>query len=315
MRAAELHARGELVPRAEAAVARLAACDLCPRNCGVDRAAGQTGFCGIGRKARIASYHLHLGEETPLVGEVGSGTIFFAGCNLGCVFCQNADISQPGDMDRVGLEASPEELAGVMLELERQGAANINLVTPSHVAAQILEALPMALDNGLNLPLVWNTSAYDEPDTLRLLDGVVDIYMPDAKIWDPDTAARLLQARDYPDKARAAIAEMHRQAGDLDLDQNGLAASGLLVRHLVMPNGLAGTGEWMDFLAELSKNTYLNLMDQYRPCHKALEHEDLARPITGSEMRQARSRARDAGLTRLDRSEERISLLFKHLLH
>lgn len=269
----------------------LEACRLCPRACGVNRLKGETGFCGAGRQAVVASFTPHFGEEAPLVGENGSGTIFFAGCNLGCRFCQNYDISHDAG---AGLEADPDELAGVMLSLQKQGCHNINFVTPSHVVPQILEALP----------LVYNTSAYDAAETLRLLDGVVDIYMPDVKIWDPAHAKRYLRAGDYPKRARAAVAEMHRQVGDLVIE-DGLAVRGLLVRHLVMPNDIAGTAHWMEYLAGLSKNTYLNLMDQYRPCGEAESLPPIDRTISGDEFRVAKAEAKRFGLTRLDNRDTR----------
>ena len=303
-----LHRSGELARRAGRAVSLLAHCTLCPRDCGVDRLHGETGFCGAGRRATVASFNPHFGEEGPLVGETGSGTIFFAGCNLRCVFCQNHDISRHPD---AGIAASPEELAGVMLELQRQGCRNINFVTPSHVVPQILEALPIAVEHGLVLPLVYNTGGYDSLETLRLLDGVVDIYMPDVKLWDPEYARAFLRAEDYPARAREAVAEMHRQVGDLRLDPDGVAVSGLLVRHLVMPGGVAGTGEWMAFLAGLSRETYVNVMDQYRPCADARTLAAIDRMISPEELAEAREAAGTAGLTRLDDRGER---LFRRLL-
>lgn len=305
----------ELRRRAESALARLSACDLCPRKCGVDRSAGEDGFCHAGRRAVVASYQLHYGEESVLVGRGGSGTVFFSGCNLGCVFCQNWDISH-ADADGCleGIEASPEELAGVMLELQSQGAENINLVSPTHVAGQILEALPTALEHGLRLPLVWNSGGYESLETLALLDGVVDIFMPDAKVWDQDVAARILLARDYPETARAAIAEMHRQVGDLELDERGLARKGLLVRHLVLPEGLAGSGEWMHFLAGLSPLTFVNVMGQYRPCGRAGEFPPLDRPVRPGELATAQDAARRAGLTRLDDAPDALpARILRHI--
>lgn len=297
-----LHRLGELARRIEVAWAGLADCRLCPRACGVDRLQGETGVCGTGRKATIASFNPHFGEESPLVGEHGSGTIFFAGCNLGCRFCQNDDISTD---PAAGLEAAPDELAGVMLQLQRQGCHNINFVTPSHVVPQILEALPIAIDHGLSVPLVYNTSSYDSLDKLRLLDGVVDIYMPDVKIWDPELAKQFLKAEDYPERAREAVTEMHRQVGDLVIEE-GRAVRGLLVRHLVMPDGVAGTEQWMTFLAELSTDTYLNLMDQYRPCHEAHALPPIDRAITRAEFRQAEDSAKENGLHRLDDRGDRL---------
>lgn len=306
-----LHASGELARRAESAKARLAACDLCPRGCGVGRIAGELGFCRTGRLAQVASYDLHFGEEAPLVGEHGSGTIFFAQCNLDCVFCQNWDISQGPETFP---EASPEALARIMCDLQAQGALNINLVSPSHVAAQILEALPMACAMGLDLPLVWNSSGYDSLETLRLLDGVVDIYMPDAKFWTADPAIRFCRAPDYPDVARAAIREMHRQVGDLALDGEGVARSGLLVRHLVMPANLAGSEGWLDFLAEeIGPGTYLNVMDQYRPCGQAHAYPELCNRPGQDEVEAVRRAARGLGL-RLDDRHERQAMWFMRRL-
>jgi putative pyruvate formate lyase activating enzyme len=309
-----LYESGELARRAARARERLAECRLCPRDCGVDRTGGELGFCKTPERARVASWNLHFGEEAPLVGKGGSGTIFFGHCNLGCVFCQNFDISRPG----AGMqEAGPEELAGVMLELAGQGAENINFVTPSHVVPQILEGLVAACGHGLELPLVYNSSAYDEVATLKLLDGVVDIYMPDAKFWDPEAAARYCEARDYPDKARAALQEMHRQVGDLVLDNDGAAVRGVLLRHLVMPDGLAGTGEWMRFVAQnLSKNTYVNVMDQYRPCGEARQYQEIARSPSRQRCDEARRMAIREGLTRLDERGDRGAwVLVERLKH
>ncbi len=300
MTAAYLLLSGEaLAGRAEAALDALQCCELCARRCRVDRTAGELGFCRTGRAAPVASSMLHFGEEEPLVGGRGSGAVFFAGCNLHCCFCQNCDISR----DPAGFpDPDAADLARVMLELQAQGAANINLVSPSHVVAQILEALPLAASQGLTLPLVYNTGGYDSEEALRLLDGVVDIYMPDVKFGDPTATARYLAARDYPEVARRAVLEMHRQVGDLQVDGQGLARRGLLVRHLVMPGGLAGTGDWMRFLArDVSADTYVNIMDQYRPCAEAGDFPELDRPISSQEYREAVAMARAAGITRFDR--------------
>lgn len=291
------HASGQLVRLVERALRKLEACALCPRRCAVNRLEGETGFCGTGRRALVASYNAHFGEEAPLVGEHGSGTIFFSGCNLGCRFCQNHDISLHPE---AGVAATPEELAGVMLSLQGDGCHNINFVTPSHVVPQILEALPIAIKHGLRVPLVYNTSSYDLPETLQLLDGVVDIYMPDIKIWDEGHATRLLQARDYPRRAREAVREMHRQVGDLVLNDAGMAVRGMLVRHLVMPENVAGSKNWLKFLAELSTNTYLNIMDQYRPCNEAHDLPPIDRMITPDEFSEVVTHAKRLGLTRLD---------------
>ncbi|MGV1098548.1 radical SAM protein [Thiovibrio sp. JS02] len=292
-----LAAGGELKRRTESALALLASCRLCPRQCGVDRLANEKGICRTGRKAVVASYTPHFGEERPLVGVGGSGTIFFSNCNLGCVFCQNYGISHLGE----GVEVSPGQLAAMMLSLQKQGCHNINLVTPSHVAAQILEALLPAIEGGLRLPLVYNSSGYDSVETLALLDGVVDIYMPDFKFWDKASAKRFARAPDYPERARAAIIEMHRQVGELVINQEGLAERGLLLRHLVMPGGLTETGAILGFIAEeISATTYVNIMDQYRPCGQALDFPPIDRSLRVEEYQEALRLAHAAGLTRLD---------------
>lgn len=297
---------GELNQRAETAVARMARCELCPRRCGVDRLNGEHGYCRTGRKARVASYSPHFGEESPLVGTHGSGTIFMSSCNLLCSFCQNREVSHGNE----GQDAEPDQIAQVMLLLAEQGCGNVNVVTPSHVVPQVLEALVIAAGRGLNVPLVYNTGGYDEVETLRLLDGVVDIYMPDFKFWDRARSARYCDAPDYPEKARAAIREMHRQVGDLELDENGLARRGLLVRHLVMPGGIAGTRRIAEFIAgEISPDTYVNVMDQYRPCGDACRDETIDRRLSAQEFREAAAAAREAGLRRLDpRDRVRLAL-------
>jgi len=286
----------ELTQRRDQALAMLNECCLCPRECGVNRAEGETGFCGSGREALIASYGKHFGEERPLVGYGGSGTIFFANCNLGCIFCQNYDISHLGHGRPVG----PKRLADMMIDLQRQGAHNINLVTPSHFLQQILEALLIAARRGLKVPLVYNCGGYESVAALKLLDGIVDIYMPDAKYSDGEAAQQLSRAPDYPQRMQAAIAEMHRQVGDLQINDDGIAQRGLLVRHLVLPNNLAGSPAIMRFLANLSSNTYVNVMAQYRPCYRASEIEQINRRPTVEEYRQAVQAALDAGLYRLD---------------
>ncbi len=289
-----LHRTGELAQRAERAAAHLASCDLCPRRCRVNRAT-HPGTCRIGRWARVAAFHPHFGEEPPLTGSRGSGTIFFAGCNLRCKFCQNHDISQRSDAP----EVDAGQLAAMMLHLQNLGCHNINLVSPSHVAAQILEALQLAAHQGLHLPLVYNSGGYDCLETLRLLEGVVDIYMPDMKYADPRAGQTYSHAADYPAVNRAAVKEMHRQVGDLVLDREGIAVRGLLVRHLVLPLRRAGTEQTVRFLARsISRSTYLNLMDQYRPAFRSGEHPEIDRPITGEEYSSARSSAEAAGLHR-----------------
>lgn len=282
-----------LQSRAEEAIRRLEHCDICPRRCGVNRADGEVGFCRTGRLAKVNSAGPHYGEEPPLVGYHGSGTIFFAGCNLACVFCQNYEISQ---LD-MGVKVTAERLAGIMMHLQLTGCHNVNFVTPTHVVPQILEALVIACDMGLSIPLVYNSGGYDSVETLRLLDGIVDIYMPDAKYGSDEMAIRYSNAPGYVDVMKAAIMEMHRQVGDLVIE-NGIAVRGLLVRHLVLPNNLAGTEEVVRFISELSKNTYINIMDQYRPEYKADQYNELSRCITLSEYREALRLARAAGLSR-----------------
>jgi len=295
---------GELRRRADEALELLRECRACPRECGVDRLEDRWAVCKTGRFATVSSFSPHLGEEDCLRGWRGSGTIFFSMCSLKCVFCQNYAISHLGE----GRPVPPQALAAMMLHLQDAGCHNINLVTPEHVAPQILEALPLAVEAGLDLPLVYNTSAYDAMDCLRLLDGVVDIYMPDFKCWDREVARRYLLAPDYPEVAQASIAEMHRQSGDLVFDERGLALRGLLVRHLVMPEGLAGTVDVMRWLAaSVSPDTYVNLMDQYAPAGKvgASRFPELNRRITADEYRDALASARGAGLWRFDQRRRR----------
>ena len=290
---------GTLQRRVDQAVDALERCELCPRRCGVNRLEGETGYCRTGRRAVVASYNAHFGEEAPLVGNSGSGTIFFSHCNLLCNFCQNYEISHLGE----GAEMDDEQLAAIMLELQHAGCHNINFVTPSHVVPQILSAIKQAAEKGLALPLVYNCGGYERVETLRLLDGIVDIYMPDFKFWDADTARDTCDAPDYPEMARQALLEMHRQVGDLRIDQESeLAYRGVLVRHLVLPGGLAGTAKVMQFLAaDLSRDTYVNVMSQYRPCGRAREMETLAVALSPMEYDRAVQEARSAGITRLDR--------------
>ncbi len=291
---------GTLRSRADAAREALRACRLCPRACGVDRLAGERGYCGIGSDAVVASYGPHFGEERVLVGGSGSGTVFLGGCNLRCVFCQNHDISTD---PAYGPTLAPEQLARVFLRLEAQGCHNLNLVSPSHVVAQILAALERAVADGFALPLVWNCGGYESEKALALLDGVVDLYLPDAKYQEPATAARLSDAPDYPQRCREALREMQRQVGCLTMDARGVARRGLLVRHLVLPGGLAGTAALARFLAEeISPHTYLNIMDQYRPRHRAAGFPEIARRPTRVEIALAFEHARAAGIYRFDRS-------------
>jgi putative pyruvate formate lyase activating enzyme len=292
----ELHQTGELQQRAKAAERLLEPCRVCPRECLAQRLQGETGVCGVAENAMISSYGPHYGEERPLVGTGGSGTIFLAHCNLCCVFCQNYEISQEGE----GQVVPVRRLAEMMLDLQRMGCHNINFVTPTHQVPQILRALPLAVEGGLQVPLVYNCGGYESLETLRILDGVFDIYMPDFKYGDSEAAKRYSNAENYPEVAKAAFQEMHRQVGDLTLDRRGIARRGLLVRHLVLPNNLAGTGEVVRFLAELSEDTYVNIMAQYRPCYRAHEYPPLARRPTREELEGALRLARAAGLHRLD---------------
>ena len=299
-----LYRTGELQRRAEKALAGLARCRVCPRDCEVDRLADRTAACKTGRYARVSSYFPHFGEEDCLRGWHGSGTIFFSWCNLRCVFCQNFDISQGGE----GMETLPERLAQMMLELQEEGCHNINFVTPEHVVPQVLEALVIAVERGLRLPIVYNTSAYDSLESLQLLDGVVDIYMPDFKFWDARRSLRYLKAKDYPEAARQAIKEMHRQVGVLKFDEYGLAKRGVLVRHLVMPGFLDETRAILRFLAEeVSPDTYVNIMAQYHPAGKvsAEKYPEINRRITESEYLEAIRIAREVGLWRLDERRPR----------
>jgi putative pyruvate formate lyase activating enzyme len=290
---------GELAERAKRAVASLADCAMCARKCHADRLheAEPKSYCRTAREAWVSSWFAHHGEEDCLRATRGSGTIFFSHCNLRCVFCQNYDISWLGE----GRPVQADELADMMLQLQARGCHNVNFVTPSHVVAQILEAIDLAAQQGLRLPIVYNTGGYDSLESLRLLDGVVDIYMPDFKFWNPGVGRQMANAPDYAEVACRAIKEMHRQVGDLVIDSSGLARRGLLVRHLVMPGGLAGTREVMRFLArEISTDTYVNIMPQYRPEGRASSHPEIDRTITMAEWREAIAVAREEGLWRLD---------------
>lgn len=299
-----LHRRGELQSRAEESRRHLQSCDICPRACGTNRLEEKGTICKVGRYAPVVNYFAHMGEEDPLRGWQGSGTIFFGRCNLRCVFCQNFDVSQ---MD-TGREVSADRLAQMMLELQRQGCHNINFVTPSHVVPQILEALAIAATHGLRLPLVYNTGAYDSLHSLRLLDGIVDIYMPDFKFWQRELARRYLAAPDYPEVAQQAFREMQRQVGVLEVDDDGLAQRGLLVRHLVMPGHEEDSARIMRFLAEeISPDTYVNLMGQYRPEGKVSgqKYTEINRRPTQAEMETVYRAACAAGLWRFDQRRAR----------
>lgn len=293
----EMADRGLLVERVREAYLHLSHCDLCCRRCGADRRRGQLGACRTGELAMVSSYGPHFGEESPLVGSGGSGTVFFAHCNLSCIFCQNYDISHLGR----GEECTPTELAALFVALQEAGCHNLNLVSPTHVVPQIIAAIAIAAQAGFSLPIVYNTGGYDSPAAMRLLDGIVDIYMPDAKYGSSAVGHRLSGVRQYAAVNRAMVREAHRQVGDLRLDGRGIAEGGLLVRHLVLPGGLAGTREVVEFLAqEVSVHTYLNVMAQYRPCYAAVGDAEIGRPVTRAEHTEAVALAREHGLYRLD---------------
>ncbi len=297
-----LHKSGELARRAHSLVADLESCEICPRLCRVNRLENEHGYCRSGRLAKASSCSPHFGEEAPLVGRGGSGTVFLTNCNLLCIFCQNYDISHLSE----GVEVAPRQMAEMMLSLQQRGCHNVNFVSPTHFVPQIVEAIDIAAGEGLRLPIVYNCGGYESAETLKLLDEIIDIYMPDAKYSSGEVAEQLSEAADYPERMREGIREMHRQVGDLELDENGIAVRGLLVRHLVLPSDLAGTTDVMEFLASISADTYVNVMAQYRPCHKAGEVEAVGRRITREEFQQAVQATLDAGLTRLDDRRARL---------
>ncbi len=279
----------------EQAYRLLEKCEICPRRCGVNRVKGEIGFCGMGAELVISSFSPHFGEEDVLVGRGGSGTIFLTGCNLGCMFCQNYDISHL----KQGREISMSELVNIMLTLQKIGCHNINFVTPTHFTPQIMKAIYLAKDKGLSIPIVYNCGGYELVETLKLLEGFVDIYMPDVKYTNSEVARELSNASDYPEIAEKALKEMHRQVGDLVVDEERLAKRGLLIRHLVLPNNLSGTGQTMDFIAkEISTDSYVNIMDQYRPMHKAASNKKINRYITPAEYEKAVTIAKRNGLHR-----------------
>jgi putative pyruvate formate lyase activating enzyme len=293
---------GSLKRKAEKGWEILRECRLCPRNCGINRLEGERGFCRTGQFALVSSVAPHFGEEDPLVGQYGSGTIFLAFCNLGCIFCQNYELSHLGE----GQETSPEVIAEQMLHLQAMGCHNINWVTPTHVVPMLLKALLVAIPEGLRLPIVYNCGGYESPEILLLLEKVVDIYMPDFKFWNPAVSEELVQAVDYPKIARETVKEMQRQVGDLVIDHRGVAQKGLLIRHLVMPDGLADTKEIMEFISrEISPNAYVNIMDQYRPCGQAPGRRGINRRIYPEEYEQALNWADEVGLKRLDQRRMR----------
>ncbi len=303
----ETFKKGLFPEKIEKAFRMLEKCHLCPRNCGVNRLEGERGVCKAGYLPEVSSYSPHFGEERPLVGFHGSGTIFMTHCNLRCLFCQNYSISHLGK----GQEVSFEKLGKMMIELQKIGCHNINFVSPTHYVPQILNALAVATEKGLSVPLVYNTGGYDTVETLKLLEGVFDIYMPDFKYSSSDVARTYSQAPDYPQAARLAFKEMHRQVRDLIIDERGIALRGLLVRHLVLPQESAGTKEAIHFLAkEISKNTYVNIMDQYHPCGSIDPKSPLSRRITIDEFNEAIEAAKKEGITRLDK-REKLRLIWK----
>jgi putative pyruvate formate lyase activating enzyme len=295
----KLHKTGELQRRAEKLMEIAESCRLCPRRCGVNRLEGMSGFCqSPGVQLVVSSFHPHFGEERPLVGNGGSGTIFMTHCNLRCVFCQNFEISQLG----MGTERDNDQLAAMMLLLQEIGCHNINIVTPTHYSAPVIKALVLAADAGLRLPIVYNTSGWERLEILELLDGIVDIYLPDFKYWESDMSAKYSSgAENYPEMTKAAILEMNRQVGVAKPAEDGIMQRGLMIRHLVMPNNIAGSEEIMEWIAEnLPRDTYVNIMGQYTPYYKAYDYPEISRRITGEEYYTVVERAREVGLTNLD---------------
>jgi putative pyruvate formate lyase activating enzyme len=305
-----LEMEGKLAQRVKQAYALFENCQLCPRKCGVNRQKGDKGFCRAPVKPVVFSYHPHFGEEISLVGEKGSGTIFFSNCNLRCIFCQNWPIAHEGR----GREVQDEDLADMMLQLQKIGCHNINLVTPTHVMPNILNATRIALKKGLHLPLFYNTSGYERVEILRILDGIVDIYKPDMKYMDSDKAAKYSAgASDYPEVTKRAVLEMHRQVGVHKMDKRGIAIRGLMIRHLVMPNRVAGTEKLIRWIAEaLPKNTYMNIMAQYRVEYKAYDYPEIARGITEQEFLEAMDSAEKYGLTNLDPQSMALKNFYRH---
>lgn len=290
----ELHPGGELARRALQLAEKYRECVLCPRNCRADRTRGELGFCRASDKIKVSGAFAHFGEEPPLVGWNGSGTIFFSHCGLRCLYCQNHRISFRGD----GEYLTCQGLAEMMMKLQESGCHNVNLVTPTHYLPGILEALVLAVPMGFRLPLVYNTSGYEKPEILQLLDRIIDIYMPDFKYWDPRKAARYSSgSEDYPEFARAALSEMHRQVGDLEVDERGIARRGLIIRHLVLPGGAAGSRDVLRFIAEeISPGSFVNIMAQYRPEHEAFQYAEIARRITVEEFRKVLEWAKGFGI-------------------
>ena len=294
----KLERAGELAEREKQLQAIYGSCRLCPRACGANRRQGEKGVCQATGRLKVSSAHPHYGEERPLVGRGGSGTVFFSHCNLLCVYCQNWEISHRGDGQYIG----DEQLGRLMLSLQERGCHNINVVTPTHVVPNIVSGLRHAIRMGLRLPLVYNTGGYDSLEVIRLLEGIVDIYLPDYKYTDPEKAAKYsAEARDYPEVAAAVIEEMHRQVGELTVDERGVALRGLIIRHLVLPEDIAGTEKFVKFVAQrLTRGTYVNIMAQYRPEHRARQYPELSRRVTTAEYQRAVALARQYGLTNLD---------------
>jgi len=302
----ELLHKKKFQEKIEKAYKILESCILCPRNCKVNRLKEEKGFCGADEKLLVSSYGPHYGEESPLVGRGGSGTIFLTNCNLKCIFCQNYDISHQAG----GIAKSPEQLADIMTGLEEGGCHNINFVTPTHYMPQIIKGIKIAAERGMKVPIVWNCGGYENPDMIKLLEGIVDIYMPDFKFWEEEVSEKLVGAKDYREMACQSLKEMHRQVGDLIIDERGLAKRGILLRHLVMPENMAGTEKVMKFIAEeISTDTYVNIMNQYRPCFRAHEVEKIDRRPTAKEFKEAVEIAKKQGITRLDRREDRVAFL------
>ncbi len=287
-----LYETGKLKEKVEKAFSMLEECRVCPHNCGVNRLSGEKGFCKTGENVVISSFFPHRGEEFPIRGHRGSGTIFVSWCNMRCVYCQNYEISHLGE----GREYTPEEIAGIMLYLQEEGCHNINWVTPSHVVPQLMKALYIAVEKGLKIPIVYNTSSYDSPETLKLLEGVVDIYLPDLKYTDEKYARKYSKVKNYPEIAKQAIKEMHRQVGDLKTDSHGIAYRGVLVRHLLLPADIAGTKEALRFLRSISPNMHVNIMAQYYPYYRACDYPELCRMITPLELKEAVEYAKELGL-------------------
>jgi putative pyruvate formate lyase activating enzyme len=290
-----LHNTGELHKRISVLTDMLKECRLCPRHCKVNRLEGELGFCRAGDTIMISSAFAHFGEEAPLVGSMGSGTIFLTHCNLRCIFCQNHDISHRGEGETV----TAQQMAAYMVALQQRGCHNINFVTPTHYVPQIIAALPYAIDRDLRVPLVYNCGGYESLEVIKLLDGIIDIYMPDVKWSDRSVAEKYAQAPDYPAVVKAVLKEMHRQVGDLHISKEGVAERGLLIRHLVMPGDVAGTREIVHYIArDISPHSYVNIMSQYRPEHRARDFPELNRRITNGEYREALASARIEGLYR-----------------